>query len=198
MQQCHFYVFKNEEIPSTPPITYKNGLEIKEITTADQDEIDELTKIDEWNTSKLLTLRKLEEGWHVYIAKDQGRIVASQTVIINNEFEDPAFGRKFKLASNEAYYWRSFCMLAFRGKGIFPVLGRHCLTEVAQKYGRNNGLTVVSPSNKSMRRAMSKFGFKTQVGSVGFIEIFAFRLQYLWGRKAFKETRKRFFIQNIG
>jgi GNAT superfamily N-acetyltransferase len=196
--QYHFYVFEYKENPDTPPPICENGLEIKEITAADDDEIDELTEIDEWKTSKSLTLRKLEEGWHVYIAKHKGRIVASQTVVMRDRFDDPAIRREFRLASDEAYYWRSFCIPAYRGRGIFPMFGRYYLTDVARRYGRSHGLIVVEHTNKSMQRACSKYGFKKRIGRIGFIEIFGVRFHYLWGREAFKETRRRFFIQNVG
>jgi len=196
--QYHFYVFEHKENPSPPLSISENGLEIKEITPADHAEIDELTEIDEWKTSKSFTLRKLEEGWHVYVAKQGGRIVASQTVVTQDRFDDPAFRREFKLASNEAYYWRSFCIPAFRGRGIFPMFGRYFLADVARKYSRANGLIAVSRRNKSMQRACSKYGFRKRIGRVGFIEIFGIRFHYLWGREAFKETRKRFFIQIVG
>ena len=196
--QYHFYVFEHRGNPNPPIPISENGLEIKEITAIDNDEIDELTEIDEWKTSKLLTLKKLEEGWHVYIAKHEGRIVASQTVVTQDRFNDPAIMREFDLASDEAYYWRSFCIPAFRGRGIFPMFGRYYLTDVARRYGRSHGLIVVGQTNKSMQRACSKYGFKKRVGRIGFIEIFGIRFHYLWGREAFKETRRRFFIQNVG
>jgi len=196
--QSHFYVFGHDGDAGTPLPISEIELEMKEITVVDNEEIDELTEIDEWKTSKRFTLKKLEEGWHVYIAKHQGRIVASQTVVIKDKLEDPTFKREFKLASNEAYYWRSFCVPAFRGRGVFPIFGRYYLTDVERRYGRGKGLIVVSPGNRSMQRALSKYGFKKRVGSVGFIEILGIRFHYLWGREAFKETRRRFFIQNVG
>jgi GNAT superfamily N-acetyltransferase len=196
--QSHFYVFGHNGDLGTPLPISEIELEMKEITVVDIEEIEELTEIDEWKTSKSFTLKKLDEGWHVYIAKHKGRIVASQTVVISDKFEDHTFKREFKVASNEAYYWRSFCVPAFRGRGIFPFLAQYCLTDVARKYGRGNGLIMVRPTNKAMRRTLSKYGFRKRVGSAGFIEIFGIRFHYLWGREAFKETRRRFFIQNLG
>jgi GNAT superfamily N-acetyltransferase len=172
-------------------------LEFKEITAVDNDEIDELTRVDEWHTSKSFTLKRLEEGEHIYIAKHKGRIVAAQSIVTRDNFQDVVFRREFKIAPNEAYCWRAFCVPAFRGRGIFPALGRYYLPDMAFKYGRNNIFTIILTTNKSSLRTASKFGW-VKVGRAGFVEIFGIRFDYLWGREAFKETRERFSIQNMG
>jgi len=64
---------------------------------------------------------------------------------------------------------------------------------VAVRYGRANGLTLVSPNNRSSLRSLVKLGW-SRIERTGFIEIFGIRFPYLWGREAFKETRTRFFI----
>lgn len=70
------------------------------------------------------------------------------------------------------------------------------MSDVAVTYGRGNGLTLVSPNNSSSLRSLAKFGW-SRIGRTGFIEIFGIRFHYLLGSEAFKETRRRFFIQNM-
>jgi GNAT superfamily N-acetyltransferase len=172
-------------------------MEFREITAVDNDAIDELTAVDEWHISRSFTLEKLEGGEHIYIAKHEGRIVASQSIVTKDRFEDPFLGREFKIAPDEGYCWRAFCVPAFRGRGIFPALERYYLTDMALKYGRNNTLAIILTTNKSSQRMASKAG-RVKVGRAGFFEIFGIRFHYLLGREAFKETRRRFLIRNIG
>jgi GNAT superfamily N-acetyltransferase len=172
-------------------------LEFKEIKASNNNEIDELTTIDVWKVPKLATLRKMKQGHHVYIAKYQGRIVASHTVIMRNRFQDPELMREFKIASNEAFHLRAFCIPEFRGCGIFPALVRYCLRDAAVKYGRGNGLGLVRVDNRNMLRSVVPKVEVDRVGRAGFIEIFGFRFHYVWGREAFKKTRRRFFVQNM-
>lgn len=172
--------------------------EFKEMTAADNEEIDELTAVDVWKVPKSVTLRKLKQGHHVYIAKYKGRIVASQTVIMRDRFQDPVLMREFKMASNESFILRAFCIPEFRGRGIFPVLLRYCLRDVAVNYGRGNALALARTNNRNILRSVApKLEGAFRIGRAGFIEILGFRFHYLWGREAFKETRRRFFIQNM-
>lgn len=194
--QSHWVVFGNKYRADVPPPICEAEMEFKEITAFDNDDIDELTAIDEWRVPKSVTLRKLKQGHHVYIAKYKGRIVASQTIIMRDRFQDPLLLREFKMASNEAFYLRAFTIPEFRGRGIFPIFGRYYLSDAAVRYGRGNGLTLTSTNNRSMLRSAPKFGW-SRIGRTGFIEIFGIRFHYLWGREAFKETKRRFFIQNM-
>ncbi len=172
-------------------------MEFREITAGDNDAIDELTAVDEWQTSRSFTVEKLEGGEHIYIAKHKGRIVAAWSIVTKDKFDDPFLGREFKVAPNEAYCWRAFTVPGARGSGIFPIFGRYCLTDMALRYGRNNALTTILTTNRSSLRTAPKFGW-VKVGRAGFFEIFGIRFHYLWGREAFKETRRHFVIQNIG
>jgi GNAT superfamily N-acetyltransferase len=194
--QSHWVVLSNKHRADVPPPICDAELEFREITASDNNEIDELTAIDEWKVPKSVTLRKLKQGHHVYIAKYQGRIVASQTVIMRDAFQDPLLMREFKMASNEHFSLRAFCIPEFRGRGIFPIFGRYYLNDAAVKHGRTDGLTLTSTSNRSMLRSAPKFGW-SRIGRAGFIEVFGIRVHYLWGREAFKMTRRRFFIQNM-
>ena len=196
--QSHWIVLSHKYRADVLPPIGKVELEFKEITAVDNEEIDELTAVDEWKVPKSVTLRKLKQGHHVYIAKYQGRIVASQTLIMRDRFLDPVLMREFKMASNEAFYLRAFCIPEFRGRGIFPVLVRYCLRDAAVNYGRGNGLALARTNNRNILRSVApKIEGTFKIGRAGFIEIFGIRFHYLWGHEAFKETRRRFFIQNI-
>jgi RimJ/RimL family protein N-acetyltransferase len=192
--QSHRLVYGNKNCAELLMPICEVELEFKEITAADGDEIDELTAADEWHIPKSFTLRRLEEGEHIYIAKHKGRIVASVSIVTKDKFRDPFSIREFNIAPNEAYYWRGFCVPAFRGRGIVPVILTYSMKEMALKYGRNNALALILTANKSSLRMLSKIGF-VKVGRGGFFEIFGFSFHYLWGREAFKETRQRFLIQ---
>jgi hypothetical protein len=117
---------------------------------------------------------------------------------MRDRFQDPVLMREFRMASNEAFHLRAFCVPEFRGRGIFPVLVKYCLRDSAVNYGIINGLALVKIDNRNMLRSViPKVERVSRVGRAGFIEIFGFRFHYLLGREAFKETRKRFFIQNM-
>ncbi len=195
--QGHCFVYENKFSAELPMPICEVELEFKEMTAADADEIDELIRVDEWHSSKSSILKRLQEGEHIHIAKHKARIVATMSIVTRDNFEDIVFRREYKIAPNEAYYWRAFCAPAYRGRGIIQPLVRYSLNEMAVKYGRNNGLSFIMTSNKSSQRAASKIGW-VKVGRAGFVEIFGFRFHYLWGREAFKETRERFSIRNMG
>jgi GNAT superfamily N-acetyltransferase len=196
--QSHWIVLSHKYRPGVLPPIGKVELEFKEITSSDNNEIDELTAIDEWKVPKPVTLRKLKQGHHVYIAKYKGRIVASQTLIMRDRFQDPVLMREFTMASNEAFWLRAFCIPEFRGRGIFPVLARYCLGDAAVTYDRGNGLALARINNRNvLRSVVPKIEGTFKIGHAGFIEIFGIRFHYLWGREAFKETKRRFFIQNM-
>ncbi len=174
--------------------------EFKEVKATDHEEIHELTAVDVWKVPESVTLRKLRQGHHLYIAKHQGRIVASHTIIMRDRFQDPGLMRELKMASNEGYHMRAFCVPEFRGRGIFPVLVNYCLRDTGVNYGATNHFALVRIDNRNMLRSvvpkLEGVGV-SRVGRAGFIEIFGYRFHYLWGREAFKETRRRFFIQNM-
>ena len=195
--QSHWIVLSYKYRADVSPPIGEVEYEFKEITAADNEELDELTAVDVWKVPKFVTLRKLKQGHHVYIAKYKGRIVASHTVIMRDRFQDPELMREFNMASNEAFHLRAFCIPEFRGRGIFPVLVRYCLRDAAVNYGRGNGLALARIDNRNMLRSVVPKVEVDRIGRAGFIEIFGIRFHYLWGREAFKETRRRFFIQNM-
>ncbi|HUL20589.1 MAG TPA: GNAT family N-acetyltransferase [Thermodesulfobacteriota bacterium] len=195
--QMHCFVYGNKNGAEPPLPTCEVDLDFGEITVADDDGINQLTAVDEWHTSKSSILRKLEGGERICFAKHRGRIVASVSIVTQDKFVDPIYKREFKVAHNEAYYWRGFVVPSLRGHGILPAILRHYWTDIALKCGKSKVLAIILATNKSSLRSVSKIGW-AKVGRVGFFEIFGIRFHYLWGREAFKETRRRFLIQNIG
>jgi hypothetical protein len=194
--QSHNYVVRYESRSSDPLPAPEIELEIRQITASDNPEIDELTDLDEWKIPKRITLKKLEEGWLCYIAKHKGRIVGINWVVLES-FDELYFRRQFNLSPNETYHLRGWCIKPFRGKGVMPFLLRHNCDETALKYGKTIAYGYVVTSNKPMHRSLAKSGW-LRVGRVGFIEVFGIRFHYLWGRHAFKETKRRLFIQDLG
>ena len=195
--QKHCFIYGKKYCAELGVPSREVEMEFREITAADSDAIDELTAVDEWHISKSFTLKKLEEGEHIYIAKHQGQIVASQSIVTRDKFHDPFLDREFTIAHDEAYLWRAFCVPAFRGRGIFPALEGYYLADMALKYGRTNTLATILTTNKSSQRIAEKAG-RVKVARAGFVELFGIRFHYLWGKEAFKETKRRFLIQTWG
>ncbi|HUL21249.1 MAG TPA: hypothetical protein VLZ10_07325 [Thermodesulfobacteriota bacterium] len=195
--QMHCFVYMNKNCAELPLPRCDVEVELREMTAADSDEIDELTAVDEWHTSKSSILRRLEKGEHIYNAKLNGRIVTSVSIVTKDRFVDPVFKREFQIGPDEGFCWRGFSVPSFRGRGILPVVLRYYLNDMALKYRKSNALCIVRTINESSIRSISKIGW-VKAGRVGFFEIFGIRFHYLWGREAFKETRRRFLIQNIG
>jgi len=173
---------------------FPSSLEFKQLTLLDIDEIEELTGIDHWRIPKSETLEKLQDGWHCYVAKYQGRIVANCWTTSGPELYESSLQRSFTLAENEFYGWRAFCVPAFRGRGVLAWLDSRITDHRAMTEGAKSHIGWVRVDNKAMLRSL----FMTRrsiVGRLGFIEAFGIRLHYLWGRRALRATRKRFFIQ---
>lgn len=192
----HLFVFGCTGSQETAALPATIDLEVKRITLDDGDEIDELTRIDEWKIPRWVTEEKLREGWFCYAAKHMGRIVASAWTILNDGFEDVYMMRTFTLGPDEVYYWRVYCVAEFRGKAIVPYLLHRIRLDMAHHYGRTNVLVLSRTTNKQMLNVYKKTGWEC-VGRAGFIEVFGLRFHYLLGRHAFPGTRKRFFVQNV-
>lgn len=168
-------------------------LTFKRITEGDESEIDELTAIDEWNTSKQASIGKLREGWLGYVAKRKDRIIASGWAFGGDRFEDSFLKREFRLAEDEVYLWRGFCVPAYRGRGVIPCLASHMIDNISMSLGKSRYLCLVRTTNKPMIETLTRIGWKI-VGGCGYLQIFGIRFHYLIGNNAFKGTRKRFFM----
>ena len=173
---------------------FLSSLEFKQLTIADMEEIDELTAIDPWKIPKSLTLEKLQEGWNCYVAKYQGRIVANTWTKSGPGFYEPFLRRSFTLADDEVYGWRGFCVPDFRGRGVIPWLSKSIYDYLAQTAGVKSTFGLARVNNPAMWVSLLQAGTSV-VGRAGFIEVLGVRFHYLWGRRAFSATRKRFFIQ---
>jgi hypothetical protein len=170
------------------------SIEFKQLSLNDEEEIDELTEADPWKISKSASFEKLREGWLCFVAKKEGRAVACAWPMTGGSFRDEFLRRDFALGPAEAYYWRCFCASECRGAGIFPQLLAHVVAHLRCQYGKSQHLALVRSSNAAMRHSLGKIGWKP-VGRAGFVEILGVRFSYLWGREAFKETKKRFFVE---
>jgi len=168
-------------------------LEFKEIKKPDREEIEGLVSVDEWDIQEAEIARLLEEGWICCAAKHRGSIVATAWSFVGREFRDRHLERTLKLDPEEAYFWRVSCQKAFRGKGIITSLGHFLVTDLAQTYGKNSGLGITRIHNKPMLRNYAKMGW-SRLGRIGFVEVLGVRVHYLWGREAFKATRRRFSV----
>ena len=189
--------------PSTDPSVVReverdrlflSNLAFRELTLADIADIEELTDIDPWNIPTSVTLEWLQDGWHCYVAKYQGRIVDTSTAVLGPEFVEPHLRRSLTLADDEVYRMRGFCVPAFRGRGVHPWLSKTIVNHLALTAGIKKHVGWVRIDNKSQMRSLLRTGW-TVVGRIGFIEVLGVRFHYIWGRKAFRATRKRFFIQ---
>jgi len=192
--QAHLYVMGHDIVRDNPIPVTDIDLEFKQITVHDDDDIDELIAIDEWEISKPDTLKMFQKGQLCYAAKHQGHIISYVWVVIGEKFEDYYLRRELKQAPHEAYHWRSMTLPAFRGRGVMQYMNTRIDIELTQRFGKTYGLGWVRTNNKSMLRSVGKIGYKP-VGRMGFFQILGIRFHYLWGRHAFERTRPRFKIQ---
>jgi len=167
-------------------------LEFLQVTIQDQNELEELTQIDEWKISKSESLSRLEDGWRCYVAINQGRIVASAWIRLGKNFYDDYLKREFVLGTDESYLWRVFTIPDYRGKGVQFGLLQHIVHNLINKDGVKNILVIVRGNNKAMIRTLTGIGFVT-AGRLGFYELFQVRMQYMTGN-TFKHTKKRCYV----
>jgi GNAT superfamily N-acetyltransferase len=170
-----------------------DDIEFKEVKITDKAEIEEIAEKDEWGQNINLILKDIEAGHRCFVIKHEDQIVASNFVAVGNEVWDRIWARKFKLGKKEAYGWQSWCIPAYRGRGIMPFLILSTITEIANECNKPEHFGWTWLSNKKMHRSLLKIGFK-KVGRLGFIEFCGIRFSYIWGSDAFKETRKRLSV----
>jgi GNAT superfamily N-acetyltransferase len=175
------------------PPAPKVDVEIKEIEATDDDKLETLAEIEEWGKPKAHLLRRLAEGQHCYVAQHQSQIVAC-CWWLDGEFKDPTLDREFKLAANEVYMHSVFTAPAFRGKGILSYLDVQAGRDATRTQGKTRSLSLVEVTNKASLRSSAKGG-RIRIGLVGFVEILGVRFHYFWGRNAFQETPRRFFVE---
>jgi GNAT superfamily N-acetyltransferase len=170
-----------------------DDIELKEVQITDKDEIEEITEKDEWGLNINLIMKDIEDGHRCFVIKHEGQIVASNFVAVSNEVWDRIWARSFKLGKREAYGWQSWCIPAYRGKGIMPFLILSTISNISKECDKPEHIGWTWVSNKKMHRSLLKIGFK-KVGRLGFIEFFGIRFSYIWGSDAFQETRNRYCL----
>ena len=170
---------------------------ICEVSSQNDDEIDQLTSIDPWSIPRESTVDRLKKGWRCFVAKKDHQVIAAVWIFLGQRFEDYALHREFILNSSEAYVYRAVCRDEFRGNSIFPYLLRSCLARLQNEKDVEKFYALTRNTNRSSLRAFEKVGFR-MVGWAGFLEIAHIRLHYLWGSESFKEVKTRCFLENLG
>ncbi len=168
-------------------------LEFKRILLSDDMEIDAIADIDPWRIPKSVSIDMLREGWVCLVAKKQGRVVACTWATVN-DFTDQYLNRAFVLGPLEAYHWRGFCAAHCRGEGVFPQLLAYATGYIKSSYGKTSHLAIVRVKNEPIKHCLAKIGWRC-VGRLGFVQVFGLRVHYLWGKWAFRMTKRRIFVQ---
>lgn len=166
------------------------ALQFRRITPADDQELDELTAVDPWQISKAVSLEKLAEGWLCYVALRDGKVVGSTWSKVGGSFADGVLNRTYVLEPDEAYHWRGFCVPEQRARAVVPRLMAHVMDDLATREGVRTHVGFVRPDNEAQLRTLEQLGFSV-AGRVGFVEAMGARLNYLWGARALRATRKR-------
>jgi GNAT superfamily N-acetyltransferase len=172
------------------------AVEVDEIKITDEDALEALAAINEWQLSKTDLSQCLAGGRRCYVARHAGRIVSSLWYL-DGEFDSLFLGRSLRLADDEILAYNLFTAPAFRGKGFLPYLQvESALAVAASNPHKRRILAMINVTNKASLRAAAKAGF-TRVGQVGFVELFGIRLHYILGRDALPATRRRFFFERM-
>lgn len=169
------------------------SLEMEVITDPEHPDLDEITAIDEWHTSKAWSKDRLAEGWRCYTAKHDGRIAAVGWAAVGLSFRDTYLERDFKLEPDEAYCTRGFTVASFRGMGVMRRLVVHMMLDLTRSSGAMRAVMAVRATNHAMRRTLTAIGWR-RVGRMGFVGVFGMRLHYLVGRQAFPMTKRRTYL----
>ncbi len=134
----------------------------------------------------------LAEGQKCYVARYRGQIVSAGWWALAGCC-DQEVGHELRLAPDEAYSHSGFTVSAFRGKGVHPYLQAQSAQDIAFKHQRVYALVAIEVDNQASLRVWEKLGAR-RMGRWGCVEFLGFRFHYLWGRHAFRKTKKRFFI----
>jgi hypothetical protein len=175
-------------------LRFTKSLDFKEVFSHDEAEINELTEIDPWKFPKALTIKQLSQGCMCFVAKKENKIVACICAWPTSSYYDDFLKSDYSMGSSEAYYWRAFCVPTFRGIGILPQIMLYAVEAIGSKYNKTKQISWVRVTNKSMQQTLYRMGWRV-AGRGGFVELVCLRFNYLWGREAFKETKRRLFFQ---
>ena len=129
-----------------------------EIGFLDYEDIKEIAAIEphyEWLTIEKLSAG-LKNGEKFFGAKYRGKIVSFSWARFESS-DDPFY--RFPLRENEVYFWYSYTVSSFRGKGIAPYLRRKFYNEL-HKLGRDTFHSITHCSNKPAVRFKEKLNAK--------------------------------------
>ncbi|MCC7176524.1 MAG: hypothetical protein IT159_15130 [Bryobacterales bacterium] len=178
---------------SAPKPPQGKELEFKRLVETDQADIEALTAVCPWKIPKQVSLAALNDGWLCFVVKREGRIAAAAWSVVGSSFEDQFLGRRFNLGPAEAYHLRGFRVPECHDTDVFPRLFAHIITHLGETWKKTRHTLLVRNSNAA-RRVFRKLGWRP-VGRVGVLQAFCLRFQYLWGREAFTETRRRSYFE---
>lgn len=173
-----------------PPLI---GLEIREITEADGNDIEAVARFGFYGNSRANLLQCLADGQQCYVAKYQGQVI-SCCWRATGTYYDYYLKRRFDLDDDEEYLLGAYVLPEFRGKGILPYLQITTSLERIKNCPQLRGIAFVRVNNTASLRSIHKMGFRI-VGRLGFVEVLGIRFQYLFGRDALPRTTRRTFLQ---
>ncbi len=169
------------------------GLEIRELTLADQDEISSLAEFGFYTHTEEDVKQNLLQGEKCFIAKYNGQVI-SAFWMTGGGFFDGYLQQDFKLANHERYFLGAYTKKEFRKLGVLESLIR----EMPRLSGNLGfpicALVFIRLNNQASQRSFKKIGFR-RCGYVGFLDLFVVRFNFLIGRKAFPQTARRCFLQ---
>jgi ribosomal protein S18 acetylase RimI-like enzyme len=209
LRMCRLFVFLLE-VTGTPEIDQPDDILVsrlhgvnptqivfKKVMPEEEGDIDQLTEIDPWHIPKQVSLDYLEEGWKCFVVKEADRILAGAWFKVDSHLYDGFLDRIFTLGPEEAYLYRGVTAPEFRGRGAYPWLVSQATLGLAFDCGKTRYYAFVRSDNRSANRALQKGGWR-MAGRAGFVDFLCIRFHYLWGRDAFKETRRRTFLKFKG
>ncbi len=111
---------------------------------------------------------ELEAGYWCFVARSQGRMVATSWAAPNYAWLD-YLSRELRLAPDEVYAYDSFTQPAFRGQNLGPALTAEKL-RYFRAAGYRRMVCTISPENRASLRADAKTGYRPY-GLIGYVKI---------------------------
>jgi GNAT superfamily N-acetyltransferase len=123
---------------------------------------------------------QLEIGDWCFVARHQGRIVATNWAATNRAWLD-YLSRELRLAPDEVYAYDSFTAPAFRGQNLGPALVVEKLRYL-RAAGYRRMVCTISPENRASLRADAKTGYRPY-STIGYVQIGPWRWDFCRRRK---------------
>jgi GNAT superfamily N-acetyltransferase len=161
----------------------------------DAEELDALLAVWPWARSRDDIRRRLADR-RCYIALHRDRVAA--WIWISDDLVDDHSQREFELGEDEVYFRDAFTLAEFRGKSVLPALMAWASRDLTRSLGKSIAWSLVSVSNVPPLRILARYADRRlaeRVGVAGFVEVFGIRLHYLFGSRAFPQTRRRVYLQ---